>query len=193
MAASIEKVHSVCYVVSRFPALSQTFVANEMTAVEQAGIRVELASIWSVDGGHHEGHKGHAVERPFLDRVISMNMKKPGPWLQVLKTIATKPSILLTIMTMVPEHAKSPNLIAKLVGAIPPGLWLGQHLRKNPVDHIHAHFITSPTTVALLAQGLRNSIQRNSSRIRHHIDRSPLGERQRRTQVHRGVQHRDHL
>ena len=157
MAASIPKtdpergVQSVCYVVSRFPALSQTFVANEMTAVEQAGVRVELASIWSVDSGHHEGHTGHAVEKPFLDRVMSMNLKSLKDWVQVCRAILMKPSIVLTILAMMPEHAKSPNLFAKLIGAVPPGLWLGAELRKSPVDHIHAHFITSPTTVALLA------------------------------------------
>lgn len=137
----------VLYVTSRFPSITTTFVANEMTAVQAAGCDVHVAPLWD----SLEGHAGHEVEKPFLSKVTRFAQRSPATWLDVAKAIKRRPSVLGLIAKLVPGHLKSPWLFAKLVVSIPRGLYFGVWAAENDVDRLHAHFLTTPTTVAMIA------------------------------------------
>jgi len=137
----------VLYISSRFPALSMTFVANEMNGIQEQGYDVSVCTIWDPI----PGHKGHPAEIPFLDKVVTTNLKSFKNWALILKTLLTKPSILILFAQLVPGHLKSPWLFAKLLVALPKGIIAGRWVKDNQIIWIHAHFITTPTTVALIA------------------------------------------
>jgi glycosyltransferase involved in cell wall biosynthesis len=140
------KIEKVLYVTSRFPALSMTFVANEMSAIEKLGVRIDVATLWKPLGDH----KGHPAEVPFLDRVFSSSLNPIGVVLASF-LLFSKPSVVITALRLVPGHLKSPWLFAKLLAAIPKGILVGRHAKRNRYDLIHSHFLTTPTTVALIA------------------------------------------
>jgi glycosyltransferase involved in cell wall biosynthesis len=63
----------------------------------------------------------------------------------------SKPSVIVTTLKLLPGHLSSPWLFAKLLAAIPKGILVGREAKKKKYDLIHSHFLTTPTTVALIA------------------------------------------
>jgi len=142
----------ILYVTSRFPSVTSTFVANEMTAVQNLGYEVHVATLWPVVNAAPDApHRGHPIERPFLPRVESTSLAAPRTWALALKAVFVRPSTLITCLRLIPGHLRSPWLFGKLLAVIPKGLAAGTRARELGIERIHAHFITTPTTVALLA------------------------------------------
>lgn len=143
----IQPKGKILYVTSRFPALSMTFVANEMAGVQHLGYDVHVCTIWDPLSNHN----GHPAEIQFLNKVVTTQLKSASNWAIVLGKLVTNPGILLLILQLIPGHLKSPWLFAKLLAAIPKGILAGSWAKKNDIKWIHAHFLTTPTTVALIA------------------------------------------
>ncbi len=137
----------VLYVTSRFPSITATFIANEMAAVSATGADVSIASLWNP----LPGHEGHPVEIPLLPKVVPVNLRDPRAWLAMGAAIVRRPSVLLLLAALVPGHISSPWLFGKLLASIPRGLFYGEWAAKNNMDRLHAHFLTTPTTVAMIA------------------------------------------
>lgn len=137
----------VLYVLSRFPAISHTFTANEMAVVDAEGAEVFAAAIWPT----LPGTVPHELEKPFLPKTQYVSVRRLATWRGALRGLARRPGVLLDILRLVPGHLKSIYLPFKLVAAIPKGLYLGDWCARHGIDHVHAHFLTSPTTVAMIA------------------------------------------
>jgi len=137
----------VVYVVSRFPWLSTTFIANEMTAIASEGVEVFVAPVWKTPA-HHLPQE---LEKPFLTKIVCPRWLQTETWLKLLKGLLRRPRVLLLILQLIPGHLKSYYLPLKLLAAIPRGLYLGEWCVEHEIDHLHAHFLSSPTTVALIA------------------------------------------
>lgn len=127
--------------------MSMTFVANEMKAVTEAGCNVELLSLWTPNSNHN----GHPVERPFIDRAQYAKVLNRINIRRMFSALITKPSVILTFFSLVPGHIKSPLVLAKLFLSLPKGLIAGAFALEKNVDIIHAHFLSMPTTVAMIA------------------------------------------
>ena len=146
--SALPKPRRVLYVVSRFPCLSTTFTVNEMAVVASEGVEVFVAPVWKI----LPGTVPHDVEKPFLSKIVRMNLRSVRTWTDVFQGLFRNPwGVLRLIATLIPGHLRSPYLPLKLLVAIPKGLYLGRWCLDNKIDHIHAHFLTSPTTVAMIA------------------------------------------
>jgi len=152
ITANTTGTRKILYVTSRFPSVTSTFVANEMAAVETLGREVHVSTVWPtlLSKGSAE-HRGHPVERPFLPRLADTSLKSLLTWRNVFAAIVTRPSVLLTCAQLIPGHVRSPWLFGKLIASIPKGLATGIRAHELGAERIHAHFITTPTTVAMLA------------------------------------------
>lgn len=139
-------IKRVLYVVSRFPSTTLTFVANEMVGVSDQGIEVFVATVWP----RKRGTVTHAAMEQFLPRTFSVPLGSLATWRATAKSLF-HPQVLKTIWRLLPGHLQTPFLFLKLLVAIPKGLYLADWCLRNRVDHIHAHFLTTPTTVAMLA------------------------------------------
>lgn len=146
-ASPLTDAPRVLYVTSRFPSITATFIANEMAAVSATGAEVSIASLWSP----LPGHEGHPVEIPMLPQVVPINLRDPRAWLSMAAAIKRRPSVLLLLAALVPGHLSSPWLFGKLLASIPRGLFYGEWAADNDMDRLHAHFLTTPTTVAMIA------------------------------------------
>lgn len=65
-----------------------------------------------------------------------------------------EPKKLLKILRLVTD--KSIKNTAKNYLIIPKAIWLANFLKNNPVEHIHAHWLTTPSTLALVISELTN-------------------------------------
>lgn len=146
-ASAVPAPARVLYLVPRFPHLNTTFIANEKTEVAAMGIEVSIAPLWRpVDG-----QPVNRLEGPFADRVVECWLTDVRVWLGALLALLRAPRAGWAILRLVPGHLRSPLLPLKLGAASVKGLYLGRWCRRNRMEHIHAHFLTSPTTAALVA------------------------------------------
>jgi colanic acid/amylovoran biosynthesis glycosyltransferase len=144
---SKQPVRKVLYVVSRFPSLTTTFTAYEMSTIQQSGVDVHVATIWAPE----DDTEPQTVEKQFCDKICELRLSNPALWLRSLQQIFLHPTVLILIIQLFFGHLVSVYAVLKLLVSLPKGLYLGYWVRKHQFDHIHAHFLSSPATVALIA------------------------------------------
>jgi colanic acid/amylovoran biosynthesis glycosyltransferase len=147
---SKEPLKKVMYVVSRFPSLTTTFTAYEMSTVQQAGVDVHVATVWSSE----EDNEPQTVEKQFIEKICDLRLGNPDLWLRSIQQILLKPQILILIFQLFVGHLISIYALLKLLVSLPKGLYLGYWVKEHGFQHIHAHFLSSPATVALIASGV---------------------------------------
>lgn len=134
------------YIVSRFPNTTTTFIANEMSALADLGADIHIAAVWSsVDA------TPHTVEVLFLPRVIRLSLSNPALWIGALGGIIRRPAVIGVIVRLIAGHTVSVWAILKVLSHIPKGLYVGEWAIRHGIEHIHAHFLTAPAAVALIA------------------------------------------
>ena len=133
----------VAYVLRKFPVLSETFILNEILALEARGIPVHVFSLMRPNDPHY--HQNLA------------QLKAPISYLP-------GPSELGRLLRYNRRAAKRygrryyRTLLYVLLKGRPKLLWrflqsafIADRARRFRVDHLHSHFATRPTTVAMLA------------------------------------------
>lgn len=130
----------VGYVVRKFPVLSETFILNEILALEELGAEVHVFSLAPTrDPRFHEGiarlqatihYVPGALEWKPLRRYARRQARRSPRryWRQVLDVLATR----------------KPRLLWRFMQAS----WVAERARKVGVRHLHAHFANRTATVA---------------------------------------------
>ena len=141
----------VGYVLNRFPRLSQTFVLNEIRELERQGVEVEVFSLL---------RPPRELRQPVLDILRSPVTYLPGvealDALSLGDGLEDRPRSLAASVT---ENASAEPLFSGTAPVDQARLQIAaatlSHLaRARGIDHLHAHFGTDQTTVALLAARL---------------------------------------
>lgn len=138
----------VAYIVRSFPRLSQTFILNEMLAVERLGVRLHLFAMTNP----HE-----AIVQPEVAQ-----LQAPIIYLDDLpETRFADPQRVARVQRFVEDHPEldegytTASRFACLEMAVGIAQMLSeQEQRGEPIDHIHAHFAHDPTLIAQLVQML---------------------------------------
>ena len=135
------------YVLNRFPRFSQTFVLNEILELERRGHRVDIFSL---------AHPPDEPRQPDLARLKASVTYLPGladlAGLKLGHGLEIQPAGFLPAA----QHPCSDPLFAGLSEADARRLEVASaivasHIRQWGITHLHAHFGTNQTTVALLA------------------------------------------
>jgi glycosyltransferase involved in cell wall biosynthesis len=144
--AGSEKPPTVGYVVSTWPRLSQTFVLREILAVERLGVPVRIVSTKDPDGEPVHGDVAHVragvtylTLRRHWKAALRANLRlardMPVPYARTLLSAL---------------RYRQWDVIRRFVQAG----YLTDLLRRDPVDHLHAHFATAPALVAMFTHQL---------------------------------------
>ncbi len=146
MSVPSEPWPTVGYVVSTWPRLSQTFVLNEILALEKRGLRVRIFSTKDPDGEPVHA-KLAKVRAPVT--YLSFRRRLRAILLANVRIARRRPGV----------YARTLLLALRLgrAGVLRPLLqagYLADLLRRDAVAHLHAHFATGPALVAMLAHEL---------------------------------------
>jgi glycosyltransferase involved in cell wall biosynthesis len=136
-------------VVSRFPLLTETFVLNELLAIESLGWPVELFAIRH----QHEPVTQAAARRlesgvhyPNIPHTTAANvrllMRHTEQWLRLLR---------LTVV----GNACSARFLARTLLVLPVSIGWAEQMQALHVRHVHAHFGSYPAFAALVAARLQ--------------------------------------
>jgi hypothetical protein len=144
--AGSEKPPTVGYVVSTWPRLSQTFVLREILAVERLGVPVRIFSTKDPDGEPVHGDVAQVRAgvtyltlrrhwKPALRANLRLVRDMPAPYARTLLSAL---------------RYRQWDVIRRFAQAG----YLTDLLRRDPVDHLHAHFATAPVLVAMFTHQL---------------------------------------
>lgn len=150
-------------VVKGYPRLSETFVAQELLALEQGGIDLE---IWSLrrptDGAVHELHRRIKAPLHYLPEYL-----RDEPW-RVLKGLAAgvlRPGFWRTLWVFARDLWRDPT--ANRLRRLGQGLVLARELAGD-ISHLHVHFLHTPASAvryACLISGRRFSFSAHAKDI----------------------------
>jgi glycosyltransferase involved in cell wall biosynthesis len=134
------------YVLRKFPVLSETFILNEILALEERGVKVHIFALApSRDPRFHEG----------VGRLKATIHHVPGS-LEILvllrqaKRLAGRNSKRFRRQLLKVLGTGRPKLLWRFLQAA----YVADRARREGVAHLHAHFANHPATVARLASGL---------------------------------------
>jgi len=142
---------SIAYIVKAWPRLSETFILNEIISLEQRGVHISIFSVREADAGpsHPKVSQVRAkitclAFRTRWKQAVPANLRlfwrRPRRYLRVLLRAIT--------VTVVRHHRFAPPWHFFEAG------YLADILSRNPVDHLHAHFASTPTLIALYVHRL---------------------------------------
>jgi len=118
-----------------------------MSTIQQAGVDVHVATVWSAE----DDNEPQTIEKQFIDKICDLRLSNPALWVRSIQEILLKPQIFILIFQLFVGHFTSIYALLKLLVSLPKGLYLGYWVKKHGFQHIHAHFLSSPATVALIA------------------------------------------
>lgn len=140
----------IAYLVSRFPKITETFVLNEMIALEELGAQIELCPLI-----RQREVVVHPDAAPFIERAHFASFFSPAVMGSQLYWLAHSPQRYLRLWKMVIwESRKSPKFLFRSLGAVLLGAHFARMLTDNKIEHVHAHFATHAALAALTVHHL---------------------------------------
>jgi len=137
---------TVGYILSAWPRLSETFILNEVIALERLGGRLRIFSIKNPNDGPVHA-KVAEVRAPVTN--LSIGSHRKAVWQANLRFFFSQPvrycRTLLQAMRFRRRH---------YVGRFFQAGYLAEILSREPVAHLHAHFAHDPTLVAMFTHRL---------------------------------------
>lgn len=130
------------YVVKRYPRFSETFIVSEILAHEAAGADVRIYALRPSYDTHFQNMLSR-VRAPVTYLTVE-NMRMTEFWLHVTAAAAEFPA---AAQMLLPGAGETPAEVCQAIA-------LARDARRAGVEHLHAHFATSATTVARLASRL---------------------------------------
>jgi glycosyltransferase involved in cell wall biosynthesis len=141
----------IAYLVNQYPKISHSFIRREIQALEAQGVEISRYSV-----------------RPSPDTLVDAQDQAENAQTEVILTQGFLSLILplLLVLAQTPQTwlkafvltlqlgYKSPRGIPIHLAYLGEACWLWQSLKKKNISHLHAHFGTNSTTVALLCQQL---------------------------------------
>ncbi len=125
-------------VVSRFPKFTETFVVNEIVALEAIGLRVQIHPLLREEPGPHQPTAVPLVARARFG----------APWGRAAlaafgRTARRRPRALLGIVgSLVRDTFRHPPFLLKGLSLLPRICEIAEDLVEERVEHVHAHFAT---------------------------------------------------
>ena len=140
----------IAYIMSRFPLLSETFILREMIEVEKMGIDIALYPLMCEDQPvvHKEALEWNARANciPFISSAILM---------ENIRMFFGNPFKYISIIWQIFwGNISSPAFLAKGLYLFPKAVYTAVRLKKENIDHIHAHYASHPALEAWIIHKL---------------------------------------
>jgi colanic acid/amylovoran biosynthesis glycosyltransferase len=138
--------------MSRFPALSETFILREMSELERQGWQITLYPlIFQHEPVVHEDARawtGRARRSSLMSRPVAEAAAR-----RVARGAGRAGALWLRALW---ESRSSFNLFTRALALFPQATYMAQQMQREGVAHIHAHYATHPALVAWLIHHLTN-------------------------------------
>ena len=130
-------------VVSQFPCSDEVFILRELRALERRGFELRIYSIKPASEAplHAEAVPLVPAAR-YSPLVASADVVRRN-----LELLVTEPRLYARLLgTILRESWRSRPMLSRALAVFPQAVRWGMELRDDPVERIHAHWATHPTT-----------------------------------------------
>ena len=136
----------VAYVMSRFPKLTETFVLDEILALEARGVRVEVFPLWRERGGLVHPEAVPVVERAHFTPTLDLTILRDN-----VAALFSRPGTYLgTLVRLVVANRSSLRFLLGALAIFPKSVSFARRMRALGVQHLHAHFASHPAACAFV-------------------------------------------
>ena len=140
----------IAYIMSRFPHLPETFILREMITLEELGWDVRLYPLML-----QSQEVVHVEALPWIKRAQHL------PWMSwdilmanIKQSIRTPKRYLSTLGKIVLENVGSPKFLIRAMAIFPKVVLMGESMKAEGIQHIHAHYATHPALAAWIIHRL---------------------------------------
>lgn len=136
----------VALVMSRFPAVTETFILRELVELERQGVEVVLVPLL-----HDEVSVLHPEAEPWDRRALYTGFLSLPMLTANLRVFFSAPwPYLSTLLGLLWDARSSFNAFSGILGIFMKSVWNGQRVRARGVRHIHANYATHPAAAAYI-------------------------------------------
>ena len=140
----------VGYTLSRFPKISETFILEELYAVEQQQIRIELCPL-----RRERTHSIHPKAASWLSRAHFIPLISRANLAAHIAVFARSPArYARTLAAVVWGNRSSRRLLLGALATWPRAVPMALHLEHTGVKHLHCHFATHPALAGYIVHRL---------------------------------------
>ena len=161
----------VAYIMSRFPTLTETFILNEMLALESMGVVVDVFPLLRVERRVNHQECERFVRRAHFHPFLSLGiLRANGHYFR------RQPRRYVRLLYDVLRQAwGSANVFLGAIGIFPKSVRFAYQMQRDGVDHVHAHFANHPAVAGMIIArltGIPFSFTAHGSDL--HVDRRML-------------------
>jgi colanic acid/amylovoran biosynthesis glycosyltransferase len=141
----------IAYLVNQYPKISHTFIRREIVALEEAGVEVVRIAV--------RGHETESIDSGDAEEFRKTRYLLKASWLEILaactRGLIRHPGVFLKTLAVAWKLGRrSDGGVLKHLAYFVEACLLQRWLEDGGVTHVHAHFGTNATTVALLCKRL---------------------------------------
>jgi colanic acid/amylovoran biosynthesis glycosyltransferase len=143
----------IAYLTNQYPKVSHTFIRREIEALEAMFPEMEVCR-FSVRRSHDPLQDNRDLSE--MERTVVVLSQGPLSFaMAVLWAVAVRPLPLIQSLRLTFQLGWNGDRgLLRHFAYLLEAIWLSKRLRRDNVQHLHAHFGTNSTTVALLAHAL---------------------------------------
>jgi hypothetical protein len=143
------------YMLKRYPRLSETFILNEMRALERLGIQLHVFSLMRPE---------ETVAHPAVAELHAPVTYFPEAWAAKISAVAMAHATVALTAPMRYSHAVGLALWWSTLSRRPFSIWkqflrsgfMAVACRQQRIQHLHTHFANAPAIVARLVSVMCN-------------------------------------
>jgi len=137
---------AIGYVLSVWPRLSETFILNEVIALERLGVRLR---IFSIKNPKDEPTHAKVAEVRAAVTCLYIGNNRAAAWAANLRSFFRRPIRYCRTFLQAMSYRRRPYVRRFIQAA-----YLADMLHREPVAHLHAHFANDPALVAMFTHRL---------------------------------------
>ena len=166
----------IAYIMTWFPKLTETFVLDEILAVERCGTAVEIFPLLRKKGEPIHPEALPQIERAHFQPLVSFRIIA-AHWHYLHRSPRT---YLRTLAELLRGAAGSLRCLIGALAFFPKTVRFARQLEELDIDHIHAHFASNPALAAWVIHrltGIPYSFTAHGSDL--HVDKTMLATKVR--------------
>ena len=134
----------VVYVTARLPfGDGEPFIVPEVLALVEQGCELTIVPVRA------GGPVADADAAALLPRTVAVGLLSPGVLWAALQEAFRNPRRVGGALTLL--HGGSLRILAKNLAVFPKALWLARRVRETGADHVHAHWASTSSSLAMAA------------------------------------------
>lgn len=137
---------TVAILMSRFPTVTETFILREMIEMEKQAQPVRVVPMI-----RETPRVIHEAAKPWVDRALYTPFLSIPILLANLRAALRHPVRYFGLLArLAAGTVTSPEVFARTLAVFPKSVYLARRLTAEGIGHIHAHYATHPSTMALI-------------------------------------------